>query len=438
VSSRTAFALALLSVSCESESRSIQPPTVERISTSVPAMPRSPELTRSPVSPSAHTHAIISVAVSLDGRTLATGSECDPTTEDVMAPHVGVVLWDIETGAARAAIPVVGGVGLGDQLRRGLRFSADGALLGFDFNTNQVGVLEVSSGRIVLEAPPSGGDNASSFAVSDDGSEIFVGVAEACPDGAGSVVSSRAGLHPQVRCLTFPGALSYSEALSFRGGIAHVVNGEQLLSLDAAGRRPARAIPLLGGSCAGLDAHYTIDPSPSGRFVAVSAADPRCGQPALIGSALIDMDSGERVFEDSSLTNVVSFEFAANESRWAALTANRLPGGPVSLVTVFDGARRLGTIAGPLEVNDWQRFADGTPFAFAPDGREAMIVRAGGVLERWRIDPQPARVGVLGTVQGATAVWWPRPEIAIAIGPRVLAFIDARSGRVTQRHAFPE
>jgi hypothetical protein len=295
----------------------------------------------------------------------------------------------------------------------------------------------VASGRVVLEGPPSGADSASSFALSDDGSELFVGSGEGS-DALGSVMPTRAGLNPVVRPLRFPGAEGYSDALAFRGGIAHAVFEEQLVSLDAGGRSPARAMPLLDGSCAGLDAHYTIDPSPSGRFVAVSATDPRCGRPALVGSALIDVDSGQRVFEDAALTNVVSFEFDASESRWAALTANRLPGRPVSLVTVFDGARRLGTIAGPLEVNDWQRFADGAPFAFAPDGREVMIVRTGGVLERWTLDPQPARASVLATVRGATAVSWPRPEIAIAIGPRVLAFIDARSGRVTQHYTFPE
>ncbi len=43
----------------------------------------------------------------------------------------------------------------------------------------------------------------------------------------------------------------------------------------------------------------------------------------------------------------------------------------------------------------------------------------------------------LATIEGAQGVYWPRPEIVIAVGPRVLAFVGAATGALRQRHTFP-
>jgi hypothetical protein len=389
-----------------------------------------------PDAEAAHPHAILSVAVSSDGRTLVTGSECDVETDDIEARHVGVVTWDVQRGVARATIPVVGGVGLGDQLRRGLRFSADGALLGFNYSTNQVGVVDVAQGRAVLEAWFTGNDNAPSFALADDAEEIFVGGVDGFGDTIGAIAPARGGDRPQLRCVSFTGGDGGSNALSFRRGVVHAVCDEQLVSIDVRGGAPPRVMPLLGHWRAGLDAHYAIEPSPSGRHVAVGAVDPRCGRPALTGVSLIDVDSGRRVFEDASMADAVGFTFAAREPRWAALSAKRRPGHPITEITIFEGARKLGVIAGPLEVADWQRFADGAPLAFSPDGRSALLLRPRGVLERGTLEPRPS-FAALATIEGAQGVLWPLPDIVIAIGPRVLAFIDAARGSIRQRHTFP-
>lgn len=104
-----------------------------------------------------HPHAMISFALSRDGRQLATGSECG-ADGDYESPVVGVVLWDVATGSARHVVPVEGGIGLGDQLRRGLAFCADGTTLAYNYFTNLVGALDTQTAQVRLEAVASDND----------------------------------------------------------------------------------------------------------------------------------------------------------------------------------------------------------------------------------------------------------------------------------------
>jgi hypothetical protein len=199
-----------------------------------------------------------------------------------------------------------------------------------------------------------------------------------------------------------------------------------------------REQPLLPES-AGRDGHYAFGPSPSGRLLAVSSEDPGCGRPSAVGTALFDLDAGERLALAPQVTHVSGFAFDASERRWAAVKASRnVRLGGTHEVVLFDGAERIGAIDGPFEPHHWQEFADGLPFALSPDGCAALLVRPGGRLERWTIDPRPARApALLPRIEGAAAVRWPTPELALVLGPRVLAFLRMPSAEALAIFRFP-
>ncbi len=366
-----------------------------------------------------HTHALSSFALSLDGRSLATGSECDPETDDVEAEHVGIVLWDVATATPRSVVAVEGGVGLGDQLRRGLAFSADGTHLGFNFFGNAVGALDAASGRVVLEAYPSFDDGPPSFAMDETGSRVFVDASEECtssPDAMGTLFSTSTG--QREACVEVDG-VQQGWALVFRGGLVHVIDDGALVAVDPTGGREVRRIPLLGGA-----RRQWAWPSPSGRRIATTVRDRG-------GVALIDTTTYAPIFTSAESEPIAAFVFDHSETRWAAV---RERGGGA---TVRENGRTVGVIPGPLERMDWLGFADGVPVALSPDGREAIAIRPGGALERWSVSSSPARLASLPTIGGAHGVLWPSRDRVIAIGPRVLAFIDVRTGRVRSQHTFP-
>ncbi len=344
---------------------------------------------------------MVSFALSRDGATLATGSEDDERS---------VVLWDVRTGESRRSIDVEGGVGIADSLARGLAFSADGRLLGFNYDTSSVGAVVVATGRLVLEASTgTGQDSAPSWVFADDGSEVLVaGASAACPDAMG-VLFAVAPPH-ETRCVTGRVGESIVSAVAVRDGRAHVVSVRALLSRDvAAGALMATELegaPLLDGI-----------PSPSHRFVAIGHPSPR--NDAVF---LYEVDSQRRIHA-SVVPFLTGFSFArADETRWAAVSAE--PGRRGGVVLLRGGAQ-TGRISGPLEPHDLQ-FADGLPFAFSPDGARTVVLRPGGRLER--------AGEVWARVPGARGLAWPLLGVVIALGPDVLVFLDADSGEVLRTY----
>jgi hypothetical protein len=197
------------------------------------------------------------------------------------------------------------------------------------------------------------------------------------------------------------------------------------------GGRPERVLPLLEGWREGLDGYFTLTPSPSGRMIAASSEDPRCGRPAIVGTSLINADTGARVFASSSLTHVSAFVFDQSETRWATVSASRNVRPPPHVVHMFSSDSHVGEIRGPFAPIDWQQFADGVPFVFSPDGKAALVVRPDGEIERFSADGSPA--GRLARVEGASGLLWPRPDLVVAAGTTVVAFVRVPSGEVSVR-----
>ena len=368
-----------------------------------------------------HPHAMISFAFCRDGRQLATGSECG-ADGDYESPVIGVVLWDVASGAARHVVPVEGGIGLGDQLRRGLAFCADGTTLAYDYFTNLVGALDTKTAQVRLEAVASGNDGPPSFAIDESGAHVFIAASEGCASPAigsvwvvGSDTPPSYLLAPEDR---------HVQALSWRGGQLHVADAGSLASIDASRGTVLRRTPFF------TDGRVPwVWPSPSGRYVAATVRDGA-------GVTLLDADTHGRVVTSDAPRAITGFVFDRAETRWAAVSALRGVRAPVGGATIFEAGRSIGTIPGPLAPSDWQQFADGVPFALSPDGRHALVLRPGGEFERWDVDPAPILRSRLATIEGALAVVWPVDDVVIAIGPRVLVFLHA-DGRPIARHAFP-
>jgi hypothetical protein len=398
------------------------------------APPPRPAMSK-PSAPTAntHTHKLVSFAIDREGRLLATGSDGG---DEAYAPVPAIVLWDIRAARPLHTVAVAGGIGLPDQLRRGLQFSASGKLLGFNYFTNAVGILDVMSGKVAFELHPSVDDGPPSYCLGDDDRSSFFGTSTAfeSQDAIGSLARDGT-LSP----FSSPDTTDTLDAVVLRQHILHgVTEGHALHSIDIRTRKLVRQLPLLPSN-AGRDGHYTLAPSPSGRWLAVSSEDPRCGRPAVAGTSLIDLESGDRVVFDPSLTHVSGFAFDAAEKRWAAVRASRnVKQGRTHGVTVFEGGRTLATLPGPLEPLDWLSFADGVPFCFSPDGTQALLLRPAGRIERWRIGADARQESTLPRLDGMNGLLWPAPDVAIALGPRTIAFLRMPAGELIAQYHFPE
>ncbi|HTR55111.1 MAG TPA: hypothetical protein VMJ10_30705 [Kofleriaceae bacterium] len=382
----------------------------------------------------------MSFAVSRDGRTLATGSEASFET-DYDAPTVGVVLWDLSSLTVQHRVPVRGGVGLSDQLKRGLQFSSSGELLGVNFHTCAVGAIDVATGQLVLEWDSMGWDFAPTYCISDDDRQLFFGWGgdHCSDDSVGLIAPARGGVVHKPACVPGGSGRGHLSAVSFRSGVVHgVTETHELISLDVRRGAVVRTLPLFLGARPDAEGFLTLTPSPSGRYLFASAIDRASGKPTLPGTHVLDLDTGVRVFEDDRLTNIAGFAIAASEHRWAAIGSNRaLSIGAPDWIALFEHGRPIGRIEGPLEKRDWLRFADGLPFCFSPDGREGLVLRPGGTLELWDLAGAPRRMCTLGEVPDVRGVAWPQPGLALAIGPGILTFLDISLGAPRAWHTFP-
>jgi hypothetical protein len=380
-----------------------------------------------------HLHKLVSFAIDREARLLATGSDGGDEYETKVP---AIVLWDIRSARPVHTIAVAGGIGLPDQLQRGLQFSLSGKRRGYNFFTNAVGILDVRSGDVVLEAHPSIDDGPPTYALGDDDRTAFFGSASSfrCQGAIGAM--ARDG---QVDAFSSPDTREAIQPVVLRDHVVHgVTRSRALHSIDVRNQALVRQLPLLPDN-AGRDGLYTIAPSPSGRWLAVSSEDPRCGRPAIAGTSLIDLDSGNRLAHDPSVTHVSGFCFAAVGRRWAAVHASSVKAQRGTHgITVFDGNRKLATLPGPLEPIDRFRFADGLPFSFSPDGTHALLLRPAGYLECWRLDPTPTQVSALPRFEGINGLAWPAPDVAIALGPRAVAFLAMPVGELVAQHPFPE
>lgn len=396
-------------------------PTLPTPSMPLPTLPPSPQLSLPPrgaASTSAHPHAIVSFALSPDGTQLATGSGCGEG-EDFESETVGIVLWDIRSGSPERLVPVEGGIGLDNPLRRGLRYSSEGHSLGFDYFTNQVGVLDPSTGDLRVEAAASVEDHAPSFALEAGSGRLYVHASAACSrPSMGSLYSARSGALED--CI--PGSRSgAAEVLAFRAGVIHLVDQGVLYAVNTRGSELHRTPLFAEGG------RVEVWPSPTGRRVAATLEGG--------GLTVLEVDDHRRPFSDSAISATSGVIFDPVERRFAAIGTGRSAAGPEG-ITVFTEDATLGTLPGPLVERDWLGFADGIPAAFSPEGRHMVVLRPDGTLERWDLDPHPHLAATLAPIEGARAVLWPTTEILIALGPQRLTFLRA-DGTVIADHRFP-
>jgi len=374
-----------------------------------------------------HTTPIVSFAVSPDEKLLATGSGNADGTE-AEAP---IVLWDVSSGRAIRSVEVEGGVGLADQLRDGLQFSKTGRFLGFNHFTDLIGVFDVASGKVTLDVGGWGVDGAPRFVFSDDEKQVFVSMFYEDKDELGVLIDVDAGEvgYPDSPMRRIKGHRS-SPGVAMRGNALHVLDDGTLVTFELQKGTVTRRVPVRPRG-------RLARTSPSRRLIAI-AADTAAYPGDFKGVDLIEIDTGRRVFFDPA-PPVDAFVFSTDEKKVAAIAASSRKGGPPHAVVLYEGSKKTGAIPGPLATSDFFYFADGVPFTYSPDAGEGLVVRPGGGLERWSVAGAPRLIEALPKpIDGATAVVWPLPEIAVALAPTLIAFVHMPDGSVIATHRFPQ
>lgn len=332
-----------------------------------------------------HQRPIVAFTTSPDGLLLATGAECSPSHADDALE--GVACWDLQTLTVRWVTRLEGGVGLNDRLGGALAFSPDGRLLGANFHTNALALLDVSTGQLLKELRLTRDDGPPAWCWSN---------APAHPD---SVVVEAAG---QLHLASVNGARAIlPEPLGWP--LAFDPTGLVVLSNRVLSRGSTR---------------YPLVTTNGARQI--SAAISRT-------AIVVGTEAGEVLVVDRASFAVrhrVSIKAGAlSVSRRGDVVVVILPSHSDAVI-VRNG--RPEPVPGPLARRDWLGFNDGRAVAVSPDGaRIATVSPAGAVFE-----VTGGRVSQLGTVDGADTVSWPVDHRVVALGPRVVGVIEPGRGVV--------
>lgn len=354
-----------------------------------------------------HPTGIGALAVAPDGSAIATGSEA-PRGAEPEAPVVGVTIWDVAGAAPRVTIPVEGGLSRARRRGRGLRFSSDGRLLALNHLTNAVGVIDARTGRIRASALASAREAAPSFALSTAGDRLVVGAADDTP-GAWATTFSVASGGPLDRLHARDAGRSV-EVLSWHDGLVHGLVSHALVALDPATGAIVRerALPA------------TVDPdrvwcAPSGRAVVLGMEQ---------GLAWRSID--EELAEDLPISDVTGVAFAGSAKAFGIVRGE----GEHAEALVVEGSTILARVPGPFARAEGSA-PEAPPLALRPDGGALAMVRPGGQLEVVRATGSFTRAR-LAAIEGVTAVLWPTPEVIVAIGPSVVAFLRPSGERIAR------
>lgn len=344
-----------------------------------------------------HPTPIVSVACAPDGAAIATGSPAPLGRRDAEAPVVGVTIWDVGRARPRVVVPVEGGVCRARPSGRGLRFSSDGRLLGFNHLTNAVGVLDATSGRVRASALASAREAAPSFALSPAGDRLVVGAADDTPDAWATTFSIASG-GPLTRLPARAGERSL-EVLSWHDGLVHALGSRALLALDPAGGAVVAETPLdedVGGERVWL--------SPDGGEVVIAGRE-----------RLSRLETARgRARRDLPLSLARGAVFCRDERRLGVLRGAAGAEEVLALEGDAIGARIPGPFASGV--------TGGLPLALRPDGEQIAVLRPGGGLEIASTAGSYTR-SRLATVPGASAVLWPRHDVIALVGAAVVAFV---------------
>lgn len=342
--------------------------------------------------PFPHGQPLVAFDTSPDGRWLATGAECTPAHAD--DPLEGVACWDLQTLGVKWVTRLEGGVGLNDQLSRGVAFSPDGRLLGANCHTNAVALLDVASGDVLNELNLSNNDGAPPWCWSAD---------PARPDTV--VVFAEGRLH----VAPAKGRAQPLEATAGRP-IAFDAAGVSVVSRDALSRGAAR---------------HPLATKNGARVVSVAVSST---------AIIVGTQPGELLVVDRR-TFAVRHRLAQpcgalSVSRRGDVVVVLLPNG-TEAVLVRNG--RAEPVPGPLARRDWLTFNDGRAVAVSPDGSRTVTVNPAG--EVFEVNPatlveRVARRTLLGVVEGADTVIWPTDDRVVALGQRVVGVIEPGRGVV--------
>lgn len=335
--------------------------------------------------PFPHQQPLVAFDTSPDGRLLVTGAECTPSHAD--DPLEGVACWDLQSLRVKWVTRLDGGVGLADQLARGLAFSPDGRLVGVNFHTNAVALLDAATGSVSNELNLSSSDGPPPWCWSAD---------PARPD---SVVVLAEGRHH----------------LAPAKGRAHPIDAPvgRPIALDASGLAVVTRDALSRGA-----ARHPLTTKNGASVVSVAVSST---------ALVVGTEPGELLVVDRrsfSIRHRVAVACGAlSVSRRGDVVVVILSSGTEAVI-VRDG--RLEAVPGPLARRDWLAFNDGRAVALSPDGsRVATISPSGDVVE-----VAGGKRTRLGVVEGADTVVWPGDGRVVALGQRVVAVIEPGRGVV--------
>ncbi|MBM4782915.1 MAG: hypothetical protein GQE15_34995 [Archangiaceae bacterium] len=335
--------------------------------------------------PFPHGQPLVAFDTSPDGRLLATGAECTPAHAD--DPLEGVACWDLQTLTVKWATRLDGGVGLNDQLARGVAFSPDGRLVGANFHTNAVALLDAATGSVLTELNLSSADGPPPWCWSAD------------PARRDSVVVLAEGRHHLAP------AKGRTQPLEAPVG--------RPIALDASGLAVVARDALSRGATT-----HPLATKNGARVVSVAVSST---------ALVVGTEPGELLVIDRrsfSVRHRVAVACGAlSVSRRGDVVVVILPNG-TEAVLVREG--RLEPVPGPLARRDWLAFNDGRAVAVSPDGaRVATVSPAGEVVE-----VTAGKQSRLGVVEGADTVIWPSEGRVVALGQRVVGVIEPGRGVV--------
>ena len=143
---------------------------------------------------------------------------------------------------------------------------------------------------------------------------------------------------------------------------------------------------------------------------------------------LFDTRDGREIVRLASIELPRFARSSPNGDRWVVIGRSR------STVVSVTGASF--DLAASFDASAWRDLPDGAPFAWSPDGEDAVILGVGGKLERRRGAELADVAWSVRVTEGEQCVEWPRSETMVTLGKRRIVARSARDGAVLAEHTW--
>lgn len=377
---------------------------------------------------SVHRSPIGALALSPDGRYLATGSWVGEEYADGGAAQI----WELESGRPVSAIdPVDGGVGW-PGYGATMQWSPDGALLGMAYSTNSVGAFHPFDGisaPLSETAATNGWSRPPAWCWDPDGRRFFV----ACW-GPSRVPGCVAGLARQEQ--TEADVTWMAPALPDR-----LPEGMQ----DEPHVEPHRTVTWTAdGRILGFNTHdqaFAIDAA-SRTLTWLS----RIGQPAafspdgallahcLVGLVFYDARTGLPTLQLPMILGASALHWAPVGRRLAVVVEADNDYDAEPGIHVYEDQELLCSLdLVPAGAGGRWDFVDPPLFAWSPDGRQGACL-AGDRVEVFDVAAEPRRLRTLEVGAGAAGLYWGAAGRLVVVGKELLEFWDVEAGRQVSRY----